>query len=582
LEREELIEKYFPYEKFKIGQKETIDKILDSFNTNNIFILEAPTGTGKSAIAYTVGNVLNREIIYNNKSPVAGPRVLILTGNKNLQMQYQREFKIPSLWSSQEYDCLKYPDNKDIHFADPLCFTNSCEKYMNCPYINARNEFMSSLVGVTNYHFYFTLKSLTPSILICDEAHLIEGILDDMDSLSLKEHSLKNLLDRIKRIFFSPTKVADFSSGVDKLLIFIKDKNPEILDDYLIDYIVKNFEPCVSKMYNILVEELSQYNQSFNLQDILSKPPDDFIVNTGEILADDHVGRKVGEISKITKKLELLKSKIESVKSFNKKEANKSIVSVDNRKGITITVKPLVQDTSYRLSKIYRSTKNILFMSGTICGEEYFAKSLGIDQEFGFISTDSNIPKENRPFYYVPKYSFSYSNKEKAIKSAVIYIDSIVNKAVRNGFLNKLGIIHSVSYDNADYILKHSKFKHLMFIPNKYELRDIQNVMKKRRLIVISPTMTEGIDLPYDLSRWQIFVKVPYASLQDRWTKIKAKLEPDWYIRKTILTIVQGAGRSIRFEDDKASTFIFDSQFGRLKRNLFPEWFRVAIKDILE
>ena len=71
-------------------------------------------------------------------------------------------------------------------------------------------------------------------------------------------------------------------------------------------------------------------------------------------------------------------------------------------------------------------------------------------------------------------------------------------------------------------------------------------------IILVSPRITEGVDLHDDLSRFQFFPKVPYPYLGDAWIKGKLERDPDWYSRETIIKLVQGAGRSIRSEDDWA------------------------------
>jgi len=55
------IDNYFPKEKYRDGQKEAIEFILDSYNNGKkIVILECPTGGGKSAIGMTVADMVNK------------------------------------------------------------------------------------------------------------------------------------------------------------------------------------------------------------------------------------------------------------------------------------------------------------------------------------------------------------------------------------------------------------------------------------------------------------------------------------------------------------------------------------------
>ena len=85
--------------------------------------------------------------------------------------------------------------------------------------------------------------------------------------------------------------------------------------------------------------------------------------------------------------------------------------------------------------------------------------------------------------------------------------------------------------------------------------------------VLVSPSMTEGVDLKDDLSRFQVMIKVPYPDLAD--TRIsrrkeleeKMKLRPLSYVYKTAIVIIQAIGRSVRTETDYAVTFTLDTRF---------------------
>ena len=161
-------------------------------------------------------------------------------------------------------------------------------------------------------------------------------------------------------------------------------------------------------------------------------------------------------------------------------------------------------------------------------------------------------------------------------------IDKIVNKVTSDFSKNISGIIHTVSYSNAEFIKKYSKYKKNIIIPSRDELLELDQIIKdsKKGLIICSPSIMEGVDLVDDLSRFQIWLKIPYGFLGDRWVNTKMTKDPDWYARETIIKIVQGCGRSIRSMDDWAHTFILDGSFNRLigmNRRLFPNWFLESI-----
>jgi Rad3-related DNA helicase len=97
--------------------------------------------------------------------------------------------------------------------------------------------------------------------------------------------------------------------------------------------------------------------------------------------------------------------------------------------------------------------------------------------------------------------------------------------------------------------------------------------------VLMSPSMTEGIDLIGDLARWQIICKLPFPYLGDAQVKARSDLEPDWYTWRTCLTLVQAYGRAVRSEEDHAVTYLLDADAPRFLQRTsaqFPEWFREA------
>ncbi len=109
------------------------------------------------------------------------------------------------------------------------------------------------------------------------------------------------------------------------------------------------------------------------------------------------------------------------------------------------------------------------------------------------------------------------------------------------------------------------------------EKRQMLDMMKATKgKIIMGPSILEGLDLKDEFSRFQIFAKVPYLSLNDRFVKTKMTINPGWYRWKAIINILQGTGRSVRNEDDWAITYILDGSLGDLihnNRRSFPAEF---------
>lgn len=138
------------------------------------------------------------------------------------------------------------------------------------------------------------------------------------------------------------------------------------------------------------------------------------------------------------------------------------------------------------------------------------------------------------------------------------------------------------SYKIASYIKKHIKSKRLLM----HETNDRDEVLAKHMAskdptILLSPSMSEGVDLRQDASRFQIVCKVPYPYLGDKLVSKRMHKWTWWYPLQTAKTIVQSVGRSIRSVDDHAVTYILDSNwesFYNKNKSMFPPDFDSCLK----
>jgi Rad3-related DNA helicase len=108
-------------------------------------------------------------------------------------------------------------------------------------------------------------------------------------------------------------------------------------------------------------------------------------------------------------------------------------------------------------------------------------------------------------------------------------------------------------------------------------------------LVLVSPSMTTGVDLPYEACRFQVVAKLPFPDRGDPQVRRRLEVGPDgtpggapgerWYAWATACGLIQACGRGVRAEDDYCATYILDSNLGWFRRayhNLFPRWFTEA------
>jgi Rad3-related DNA helicase len=219
-----------------------------------------------------------------------------------------------------------------------------------------------------------------------------------------------------------------------------------------------------------------------------------------------------------------------------------------------------------------------LSMSATVLSKDQYCRDMGFrKEETMFIKLPSLFPVENRPIYSLGIGSMTYKEKTKTIPKIAETVKLILEK-----HKNDRGIIHTVNYEVAEYLITFLKSSRLIMPRGKTRDSEIEYFLnsKKNDLVLISPSLQEGIDLKDDLSRFTIVCKTPYASLKDDWVKKRMELSPKWYSEQTLMNLIQMTGRSVRTESDHAVAYILDSNFNtffKQNKNKFLKWWSESV-----
>jgi len=527
----------FPHKEPREQQVVAIDKILDSFENKRFFALEAGTGVGKSAVGLTIARKLIEQSTENGFESGA----IFVTTQKLLQDQYEKDFSkvgMKSIKSSTNYTC-KY--KKHINCSQGQTelrteekgtkFWNACT--FNCVYKKAKQSFIDSKLSVTNFPYLLTESNYSGKIkprqlLIIDEAHNVETELSKFIEVSISEKFCKIALK---------IKLPDFKTH-HQAFTWIKDEYWPKLDSY-----GKHIKRMLEKHQGI------------------KKSLDQFVSLSRQLqMAESH-----------HKKIE----KFISVHSKDNWVFEKQFSNVRGTRKITF--KP-IDVSKFAQEYLFRLGYKVLFMSATMLSSEKFFESLGINQkEFAAISLPSPFPVNNRPILYVPMGKMT----AKEIDNTLPTLSSAVEKILEQHKGEK-GIIHTHSYKISNALEKRVKSNRLLF-PNSSNRDEIlkKHLTSKKPTVLVSPSMTEGVDLQGDASRFQILCKVPYPYLGDKLVKKRMNKWKWWYPFQTAKTIIQSIGRSVRSQDDVAVTYILDSdweRFYKFNKSLFPQDFKECLK----
>jgi Rad3-related DNA helicase len=225
---------------------------------------------------------------------------------------------------------------------------------------------------------------------------------------------------------------------------------------------------------------------------------------------------------------------------------------VDSPDKNTVTVTPLKVNT---LTKhIFNYADQIVLMSATIIDHKKFASNLGINK-YEYIEANSSFDPQHSPIYVSNTNSLNYTNRDKVLPKIAKQISEICDF-----FKNEKGIVHTHSKDITDTIKKYLKSDRFLFRDDFYDNETILNkhYSSKEPTVLVSPSLTHGVDLKDDLARFCIIVKLPYLPLGNKRIKKLFEVDKDWYENQMLNTLVQMCGRTTRSKKDYSTTYILD------------------------
>jgi len=536
-------EKFFPYPTVRAEQDEAIRFAMENLvdNGKRFVILELGTGCGKSGVGLTLGRLLREQLAVEEGFL---PGAYFLTTQKILQDQYVKDFgpgaggTMRSIKSSTNYRCNFHKDKNCNESQQELKGADKSSKHFkacafNCKYKLAKAEFLASPESVTNFPYFmtestFSGKTEPRQVLIVDEAHNIEPELSRFIEISVSEYFAQKVLKIDMPHINTQKQCLDWIKG-----------------------------PYMAKLNSHLL----------NIEMLMAKY--------------EGLAEKITEFSNTSRQIDLLKGHKTKLSTFlSVYEKDNWVMNINQGEGRAkrriefkaIDVAPFSEQYLFRMGQ------KVIMMSATILDHESFCESLGIPMnEVAFISIPSPFPVANRPILYAPVGRMSRGGIDETLPKLAEAV-----KAILENHPNEKGIIHAHTFKIAHYIKKALRSRRILIHDsnNREEILN-KHINGKKPTVLISPSMTEGVDLKGDSSRFQIVCKIPFPYLGDKLCRKRMHKWSWWYPTQTAKVIVQAVGRSIRSVDDTAITYILDEDWGRFygqNKKLFPQSFKDTIQ----
>ena len=514
---EERVLACFPYDSYRKFQKEVTHQTIEAFDRGiNHVVINAPVGFGKSGTAITVSK-------YYGSSYIG-------TTQKSLQKQYCGDFDLPEFYGKTNYTCLKDPSLK---CDNPSCQgekKEGCDGMGGCPYHNAKRECLDADISVMNYALLFSMAAFAGNIdqrpiAVYDECHNLEDVLTDFVGIMISNQSFKR---------FNIPMIPLPEPGSTTMIV--------------VKWLDKTLIPHVTDQLTMVENALQQ-------------------VGLGKRDKKDFA-RQYSFLDNFIKKTHFMLTFIGN--------GGKICTQVEDD---TITMKPLMIDFMAK-EFLEAISERVLHISATVQSKELYCKCMGLDpNEVEYIQVGSVFPPENRPVVFAPVGSMAFAKKAETLPRMAIVVDRLLNER----HADTRGIIHTGTYEVANYMMDNCKYAHRFILPKgKDRERMMQEFFESDRddLVLLSPSLMEGVDLKGDLAEFSIICKVPFASLGDSWIKQKMDFIVGWYEEKTINKLVQSTGRHVRSETEEGITYILDDTFKWFyNRNKFrfPKWWTESL-----
>lgn len=505
--------KNFPYEYMRREQEYVLNKIYDNYDDYDYFIVEAPTGTGKSAIAKTLMDSI--------------PHNILLTSTKYLQNQYETEFnKLLSIKGQSNYKC-NLDDSTPCNKA--VCKINhSLRKHCikECNYYSRIEQAIKSDSFVTSYALFLTSTALKSkehkyNLMILDECHLLEDNLISDVGFSIDIQKLNEKYNILKDINFSDMVILTAS----------------LKEGY------KNNERFLETLKRVLIDKITSYELFIesNAHAVNDLAADELIYVQSAIASKEYLNNLLTKINKFLKT----------------RDKDNWVVEPTDK---TLYIQP-INIGNYFLNRMKLFTNKVMFLSASILDLDGYIQDLNIDPEKTLkIRVPSSFDYHKSPIVFYPSGNMSYKNIDNSMPKV---IDNI--KLILNQHKGEKGIIHTNSYKITQEIIKQVNDNRLLYIKNnKMNNEDLlkKHSKSKKDTVIVSPSLYTGADLKDDLSRFQIIIKMPFLSLSDRRVNKKSKVNKRWYITEMLRTFIQMCGRSTRHKEDYCVTYVLDSSFG--------------------
>ena len=563
---------HFPWEqypKIRPNQREALATIAKNGSTT----LEMPTGTGKTAVGYTVLHTL--------ADAGLGPLFYITPTKTQVDEVQKKHPDMREMYGRHEYDCLYY--TPEVFRADeiPCLSLLDCSHRVDeetgatigsdaavCPYYWAKHQAKKSQIVVCTGAFYlmthlFAKDFNNPAGLVIDEAHKMAQVVRGALSYEITDYHLKQVVKLLKRIG-ADTEAKQLDKFLKTMLTILSSKpwiTPTLLEDFELLMLIDDLKEIDSrKLRTQLTEAIKEGAIDPKKEMVLLK-----------------------RLESITYDLHRYIHAFEFSLPSESRNALNYVTYASSEKG-RAEYKLVIK--AHYVSPIVRKVMSQLTVacSATIGDPDVFGIETGI--QLPFVSLPGAFPAENTRVY-LPKDTPNLSARERSrhepakvlrriakackwyaghdIRSLVV----VISNAERDRFLRMAAEegVDAVSYTNGS--------------TPKEAMASFKNG-KGTTLVGTVANYGEGIDLPGKMAPVIFFLRPGYPSPKDPEVQFEERRFGGqvWRVRnwRVMIEALQVRGRNVRGPSDRGATIFISQHFRKFLYASLPEWLKESYR----
>ncbi len=530
----------FPAPSYRGAQEQALRDIRDAFAAgNDVVLVRAPTGSGKSLLARAVAGCARRA---DEGDPSDATGAYYTTPQVSQLDDVAADDLLADLnviRGKSNYTCI-LPDERNTPVNQAPCVRErgyDCSVKHRCPYFSDRAIASNrEIAAMTLAYFMQTAGSEVfrkRDVVVVDEAHGLAEWAEMYATIQLGPRTVP---------FWDDLRVPEVDS----------------------------------------IERAVRYAE--NLAGTCERRKDDLLaqdsLSPGEVRERDRLQELIGELEWFVSDFRDPESPTTWLVDQSEPRSSDTDDG-DDPPGGPLTIKPMNPE-KYLQHTVWDRGNKFALLSATILNKEAFCRQVGLEPDtVALVDVEHTFPVENRPLYDVTQGKMTYEERSETTPKIA---RTIVRLMARHA--DEKGLIHAHSYSIqerladllddfgvGDRIRTHDRDGRDAAL-EAWKASDDPDVF-------LSVKMEEALDLKGDLCRWQVICKAPFLNTGD--SRVAHRLEEGqwaWYYRTTLRTVIQACGRVVRAPDDHGATYLADSSlldcFERARTDM-PDWFEEQV-----